>query len=479
MPETPATAYDAVPYTSHAYERTQPTRLAAMARLFGVEAPDPRTARVLEIGCGRGGNVVPMASASPEARFVGLDLSRVQVDEAQALARRLGLTNLDLRHADILDVDDAWGSFDYVIAHGIWSWVPEAVRAAILQLVRDRLTPHGVAYVSYNVLPGWRMRGMVADLMRYHTRRLTDPAARVHHARTVLEFLAKVRGPEVHTPYTDALHEESSTLAGLPDAYLLHDHLGEVNHAVYVHDFVQQAQEHGLAFLSEASLSDMMPSGLGAEATAFLQRIPDQVEREQYLDFLVNRAFRATLLVHGERTISRRLGPTSLGGLHLQCAGTFTTEGPLADPTVAGTLELAGRTSRTSAPIAKAAMHHLCARWPASVPFEELVDVARAEVGSTRPVADDRADVGGVLLQGVLHRLFLLRADPSPAVADTVPGRLFPPARLQIEDGADLVVSALHTHVRVDPDDARTLLDLDRISPAARARVARMGLLVA
>jgi len=136
-------SYDAVPYTSHAYQQTHPDQLATIARVFGLPSPDPLTARVLEIGCGRGGNIIPMAAACPSAHFLGFDLSRVQVDEAHQTARRLGVDNLEIRHADIADVDESWGEFDYVIAHGVWSWVPRATQDQLLRICRERLENRG------------------------------------------------------------------------------------------------------------------------------------------------------------------------------------------------------------------------------------------------------------------------------------------------------------------------------------------------
>jgi SAM-dependent methyltransferase len=147
---TPPTTYDDVPYTSYPYVRTSPDRLCTLARFFGVPAPAPSRARVLELGCASGGNLLPMADALPEAQFVGIDLSARQIEDGRALAQEAGLENIELRHASILDVDASWGSFDYVICHGVYSWVPPDVQRHILAIGRDCLSEGGVAYISYN-----------------------------------------------------------------------------------------------------------------------------------------------------------------------------------------------------------------------------------------------------------------------------------------------------------------------------------------
>ncbi|OQX00120.1 MAG: hypothetical protein BWK73_49285 [Thiothrix lacustris] len=94
-----------------------------------------------------------------------------QVSIGQQVVSALNLTNIRLDVGDILELQAAdIGQFDYIIAHGVYSWVPMVVREKILQLARDCLTPNGLAYISYNLLPGWRMRGSLRDLLLHATR---------------------------------------------------------------------------------------------------------------------------------------------------------------------------------------------------------------------------------------------------------------------------------------------------------------------
>ena len=147
------TDYDEVPYPSLSYAQTHPDRLATIATLLGLQPAPVTHCRVLELGCAGGGNLLPMAQGLPGSEFVGLDVSEAQITAGQTLRQALGLNNLTLTQMDILDVPAGLGQFDYIIAHGIYSWVPPQVRDKVLQVCQDHLAPQGVAYVSYNCYP--------------------------------------------------------------------------------------------------------------------------------------------------------------------------------------------------------------------------------------------------------------------------------------------------------------------------------------
>jgi SAM-dependent methyltransferase len=149
--------YDSAPYDSHAYPQSAPGHLAAIAYLFGLDTPEASTARVLEIGCAAGGNLIPFAAGHPRARVVGIDLSQVQIDQGRVRVQALGLDNLELLTGDIARMDlAAMGQFDFIICHGVYSRVPDEVQEAILSAISAVLAAEGVAYIRYNVYPGWK-----------------------------------------------------------------------------------------------------------------------------------------------------------------------------------------------------------------------------------------------------------------------------------------------------------------------------------
>lgn len=280
-------SYAAVPYTSLPYPRTHPDHLAAMARLRGVRAPDPERACVLEIGCGSGGNLLPMAAHLPDARFVGIDLS------AEELARApLVPPNATLRVGDGAVAD---GAFDYVIAHGVWSWVPPPTRRALLTAIRRVLTPDGVAFVSYNVLPGWHLRGAVRDLLRRHTRDRA-PAEALAAAGALLQHLDRT-APRAGA-WRAVLDEERLRLGAADAGYLFHELLEPENHPIAFEDFVAETRAAGLDFLCEADPLAHPTAGVRRALAPLVG--DDPIAVEQALDWSRGRSFRCSLLVRDD-----------------------------------------------------------------------------------------------------------------------------------------------------------------------------------
>src|SRR5208282_3828660 len=194
-----ASSYDQIPYPARPFAETHPDRLAAIGMLFGMQVPPIDHCRVLELGCARGGNLIPMAEQLPGSQFIGIDLSPVQIAEARGLAEDAGLKNAQFHCMDILDFGAAFGEFDYIICHGVFSWVSRQVQDKILEICASRLMPQGVAYVSYNTYPAWHTRGMIRDMMCYHVSHVTDSQARIREARSLLEFL--VQSTPEDSPY--------------------------------------------------------------------------------------------------------------------------------------------------------------------------------------------------------------------------------------------------------------------------------------
>src|SRR5262249_50525120 len=158
---------------------------------FGMKPAPPAQCRILELGCADGGNLIPMAEAFPDSEFVGIDLGGRQIADGQALVEALALRNISLRHLDILNVDASFGKFDYIITYGIFSWVPREVQDKILAVSREHLAPNGVAYISYNTYPGWRMRQILRDTAVYHTRNIDGLRERAQEVRRLLDTMVE------------------------------------------------------------------------------------------------------------------------------------------------------------------------------------------------------------------------------------------------------------------------------------------------
>lgn len=181
--------YDEVPYSSSPYCESTPENCRTIARLFKLNPPDFHKAAVLELGCASGGNLIPLAYSYPDATFVGIDLSAGQIETGQKQVEEMNLTNIQLRNLSILDADESLGKFDYIISHGVFSWVDATTQEKLVSLCDDLLTSNGIAYVSYNTLPGWNTLRSIRDMMNYHTKNIADPKTRARQARAILEFV--------------------------------------------------------------------------------------------------------------------------------------------------------------------------------------------------------------------------------------------------------------------------------------------------
>jgi len=453
------TSYDEMPYLGKAFPQTHPDRLGTIARLFGLRPPDLETCRVLELGCASGENLIPMAVGLPDARFVGIDLSARQIEQGRQTVAALGLANIELRHHNIADVDASWGVFDYIICHGIYSWVPAPVREKILAICRENLAADGVAYISYNALPGWHVRGMIRDMMSYHSAPFQGPLPKVQQARALLDFLAQ--SVPTTLPYGMVLRQELDTIRNEPDAYLFHEHLEEINEPFYFHQFADAAARHGLEYLGEADIGDMLVSNFPDQIAQTLRRIStDLVRMEQYIDFIRNRTFRQTLLIHQGATLRRNLDDILLDGFYVASAARPESARPVLTQGVSETFRTpGGATHNIVDALTKAALVLLAQQWPGCLPFGELAAMSRASlrqsVGTATGEAgfeDDDRSFSARLLQGYVVRAVELRLRP-PRLTPTPSARpvASPLVRLQAERGRTV------TNLRHEPGQLNEL----------------------
>ena len=415
MAEMTETSYDLVPYHSYPYWRSHPDNLSAIAQLFGVRPADPNRARVLELGCGAGGNLLPMAVEMPDAQFLGVDLSRIQLQDGMDAVAELGLTNIELRHLSIDDFPRDEGPFDYIVCHGVYSWVVPGVQHAILDICSKCLAPEGIAYVSYNTHPGWRIRGMVRDMMKYHSRRLKEPLKQTAQARALLDFLINAAGGK-ESLYGQVLASELRVLESQSDNYVYHDHLEENNVPLYFHEFMDRAHAADLQYLGEAQFSQMLPTNLTDETRETLQRLaPDILQMEQYMDFVRNRSFRRTLLCRKELTLDRRVAPERT--LELCAASPLQPSDPAAsfvDFSRVIFTDGAGGELGTGNPVLKSALAALREVWPQAVPIRDLPALAYRNLGPIHIVdastaQNDLREIAGMLMQCYLNDMIDLK----------------------------------------------------------------------
>ncbi len=463
-------SYDEVPYASLPFSQTHPSRLYSVGTLFGLRPTSVNKCRVLELGCASGGNLIPMADYLPDSEFVGVDLSSKQIAAGVELKNELKLDNLKLIHASITDIDASYGKFDYIICHGVFSWVPTPVRKRILEIYHELLTPNGIGYISYNTYPGWHMRGMIRDMMRYHAARFTSPAERVRQARALHDFLAQSVKQE--GPYSQLLKLELENLRNQADHYLYHEHLEEVNDPLYFHEFVAQATEHELRYLGEARVSTMVTGNFGPEIEKTLRMIAtDQIQAEQYMDFLRNRMFRESLVCHANQTPNWTVNVESLRSLHL-CSGARPapqegqTEININDESPLMFRTPMGMNMTTTRPLLKHAMMLLQNAFPATIPFERLREIARANLGNIDGNPKQIAEDSQLLAMGFLNCYMssdLVEFHGIPVTFHTTPTEkpvALHYARLMAEK-AGIISNRRHDVIRLSEHDKRLIPLLD------------------
>jgi len=352
--------YDDVPYTSHAYAESHPDRLAVVAKLSGWEAPEIEDARVLELGCGVGGNLLPMAEGLPRATFVGVDRSKRQIALARAAVEAARLANVTLHDARFEDV--ALGApFDFVIAHGVYSWIAIEVRRALLRVVARSLAPGGVAYVSFNALPGWYAKMAARDWLRF-----AEPALGMSGARA-LAWLKERASPELDT-YRRDLDRVAARLDETDAAYLVHEYLSEEHHPEHVGSVIAEAEAAGLRYLGDAIPSTVALELLDEEARSRARDV-DVVRAQTLVDFVRQTSFRRALFVHADECDARgwrwrsELDPRAIDGLRVASRLRVSNDGARVEGPD-GILDVD--------PGARDAFRALAEIAPRSIAFEEL-----------------------------------------------------------------------------------------------------------
>lgn len=468
--------YEQIPYPGMSYSQTHPDRLAAVATLLGLDPAPVERCRVLSIGCASGWNLLPMAYGLPDTSILGIDRSPRQIHDGQAMVEALGLHNLELRAMDILDVGPDLGQFDYIIAHGVYSWVSPAVQEALLEVCQQNLAPAGVAYVSYNTYPGWHMLRIIRDMMLYRTRGIAEPQERATEARALLDFLAESISPESSAygnflnTYAEFLRGELKGVSESGNAFLLHDELEEVNEPIYFHEFIDRASRHGLQYLGEAEFRTMLGSNFEPSVMAHLNGLSRSViDLEQYMDFFRNRTFRQTLLCHRSVTVSRSLRPEALRRFYVGSnARPVEADLDIHATTVVQFRGLDGATLSTDHPVSKAAMLCLDEHWPRDLRFEELLALARERLGVDPAAPREEVETDAMVLGANLLRAYgysnslvelhvytpdlTLQPGPRPTASIV--------ARLQAMR-SDRVTNLRHERVRLDELDRFLLQHLD------------------
>lgn len=371
--------YDERPYASEAFSFSSPSHIQAVAHLYGVAAPAPHRARVLEVGCAGGGNILPFALANPEAEVVGVDLSSVQIEEGRRVLARAGVKNVTLHAMSLTDIGPEFGKFDYIIAHGVFSWVPPAVREALMKLCHTNLADDGVAYISYNTYPGWKAGDILRDAITLYSHGANSEKERVESARAMINMFKD--GMASSNRMRGALEGVAAVVDALPDYYLEHEYLESFNSPCYFVEFADLAMRNGLDYLGDAHPSSELAANFGRNVQLNLSLIAmgqSKLMRQQYLDFLIGQTFRKSLLVKAGSSANVFMQPDAMRGKDLRLAALFQKMDPPADaPEQQGAQWMRDTTGHpfcvSDAAILRV-VEVLSETWPRSIPVSELAE---------------------------------------------------------------------------------------------------------
>jgi methyltransferase-like protein/protein-L-isoaspartate O-methyltransferase len=453
--------YNTLPYESMPFAHTQPASLAALATLFGLTPPPVQNCRVLELGCASGGNIIPMAARFPNARFKGIDLALRHVEMGASRIAGLGLKNIEIVQGDLANPDIVSGEFDYIICHGVYSWVPIEARRGIFKIFEKQLAPNGIAYISYNVLPGWHMRKVIRDIFQFHTEDIKAPRDRVARGRWLLGQLANVSSEA--TPYGQLLRREAKQLSNMPDSYILGEFLVDENAPCYFHEFMEQAEQSGLAYLCDTDLQTTPIGNANLELSKLLLAITgsDMQMSEQYFDFFHGRQFRQSLLIKAGNTSNikrnddhKRIERLYFGTkLRLNSDQSNVEELALRDPR-------GGPTITTNDLIVAKAIDHVGASAPETKNLRQILDYLEIKTEGDRQGVADR--ILTTTLRLVMSGLFNISALPVKVgrASDDKP-RAWLIARNDAKSGQPWTTNLCHAPIKLDPVANRLLPLLD------------------
>ncbi len=290
-------SYDETPYISQPIQDSHPAHLQAVCQLVGLKTPDYRKAKVLEIGCSLGGNIIPMAMYNPNMNIIGIDISSVQINEGNKVIESVGLTNIKLIEQDISTYDVPENHFDYIICHGVFSWVPNEVRESILQVIQKGLKDDGVAYVSYNTYPGWKEKEIYRDAMMFAAQKGQNNEEKYRLAMDVIDFIDKNR---IKNSFSKCLGVDESYIKNKDQKfYVIHDFLSSYNTPFYFKDFINLCTKNNLKYICESEI------GLHFKKRYIFDNYfektnnvlyDDVIEQEQLKDFITNTSFRKTII---------------------------------------------------------------------------------------------------------------------------------------------------------------------------------------
>ncbi|RNM07773.1 methyltransferase regulatory domain-containing protein [Dickeya undicola] len=357
-----------IPYTA-------PFHLQATAHLYGVRSAAPEAARVLEIGCKDGGNLLPFALANPQSQSVGVDLDAEHIEKGNALIKQLELDNIALFALDLeslLACDP--GKFDYIIIHGLFSLIGGETREALLRFCSEHLTAEGMVCYCYNTYPGWKTGEVLRDAIQLHSSLANDEKTAQSSARAMLTYLSLGTAPD--NPQNAALKAFIEQAEKQSDVDFALHYLQGLNQPCYFVDFYSQITQTGFAYVGDVRAYTELAGHYGDQVSRLHETIcPENTTylRQQYLDFAVNRSQRFSMLIPQTRAADILSEPDLTKLADLNWAGNFQRVTASNGSTLNAHTSGVGENISTENPVVLSILDTLGEAWPASLTLEQLV----------------------------------------------------------------------------------------------------------
>lgn len=439
--------YDAIPYGDETFPNTHPEYLAAVATLFGLTPTNPRTSRVLELGCAKGENLIGMAYSLPECTFVGIDLSNNQVSEGNSKIRNYGLDNIELLHKNILDLDQSLGKFDYIIAHGVLSWVPKEIALKMFEICNLLLTDNGIAYFSYNTYPGWKSRDIFRDMMFFEAENFDSPqelASRSKFSVAVMNNLLKDNKSEL----SNHLKHDLAYYLDRPEWYYLHDFVAENNNPYYISEIIDFAKINNLQYVCDTELSTCTTSALSPNTQKQLNVFKDNRRKfEQYLDIATLRSFRRSIFSRIEKKVSYDFRASILENLFI--SANLDYKAPSGEQTNHYFSHTNGGAISFISLEAANALKKVISAWPNAIKISELI-----QDSSKRPTLES-------LLGGIFANLISLRVNPTNVINIVSEKPLASLLARKQAESSNVVTGLNHQQITLGEIERKILVKLD------------------
>ena len=330
-----------IEYTAHFFHVMGPAHLRFILAMKGVEvSTDGADFNYMELGSGQGLTSLVLAAAHPRARFFANDFNPAHIQRSRRLAAAAGLENVTFLETSFADLGDAGlPQMDFIVLHGIYSWVSPENQQAIVRFAGRHLKPGGMLYASYNVTPGWAPVEPLQRLVRMYAARLPGTSdQRMAGAVRFVEGLADAGAAFLKaSPMLPATLERMKGKSSYTAHEYLNGHWELLTHA----ELAAQLGEAKLRFAASADATDLVERFVLAEPAArFLAGFDGDPLRETVKDYLRNNNFRRDIFVRGGVAMkagaqARRLGTLSFALARPRGACALSVKFPV------GTVQLA------------------------------------------------------------------------------------------------------------------------------------------